>query len=114
MSPTFIPFDDLKSLTTPPQSTSLAPEKRFTAIAPVLVDWWRNPEPVPVNRRDGPFFGIPIDGSRSFRAGLWVRSGLVGEYDQACLALHGGKMDDKDAHWLKCGTETFTNSQWVK
>lgn len=82
--------------------------------APKLVDWWRNPEPVKVNRKDGPFAHIAIDGSRPFQAEVWLRSGLKGLYDQACLVLHGGELADTSAHWLKTGTETFDERQWIK
>ncbi|OXB38070.1 hypothetical protein J007_02124 [Cryptococcus neoformans] len=81
--------------------------------APKLVDWWRNPEPVKVNRKDGPFAHIAIDGSRPFQAEVWLRSGLKGLYDQACLVLHGGELADTSAHWLKTGTETFDERQWI-
>lgn len=96
-----------------PAATTLQHD-HLTIQAPKLVDWWRNPEPVKVNRKDGPFAHIAIDGSRPFQAEVWLRSGLKGLYDQACLVLHGGELADTSAHWLKTGTETFDGRQWIK
>ena len=105
-------FDELAFREEPP-STSLR-DGRLTITAPPLVDWWRNPEPVLVNRKDGPFKYRLIDGSRPFECDVWLRSGLVGLYDQACMVLHGGDLGDPKAHWLKTGTETFSGRQWIK
>jgi regulation of enolase protein 1 (concanavalin A-like superfamily) len=112
MSSSSIGLDTLQLFA--PAATYTIENERLTIQAPAEVDWWRNPEPVKVNRRDGTFAYLEIDGSKSFECEVWLRSDLKDLYDQACMVLHGGDFGDEWAHWLKTGTETFEERQWIK
>jgi len=77
-------------------------------------DWWHTPEPDPADRRTGPIYGLPIDGTKDWVCGVWIQGEWGTQYDQGCLMVIAGDEGDKlDFDWLKTGVELDGGKEWI-
>ncbi|KAJ7114017.1 hypothetical protein C8R44DRAFT_881571 [Mycena epipterygia] len=86
---------------------------KLTMRALPKTDWWRLPPPDSIDSRAGAFFGLTIDATRNFSAGVWVRGEWALQFDQGCLMLLGGNSSDAKGDWIKAGVEVETGREYI-
>ncbi|KAJ7680018.1 hypothetical protein B0H17DRAFT_1077134, partial [Mycena rosella] len=93
--------------------TISADGNKLTMRALPKTDWWRVPPPESIERRTGAFFGLPVDATRDFSAGVWMRGEWDTHFDHGCLMLLAGNSSDVKAHWIKAGVELETGREYI-
>lgn len=87
--------------------------KKVTLRALPKTDWWRVPPPESIESRTGAFFALPIDATRNFSAGVWIRGEWGTQFDQGCLMLLAGNSSDVQGDWIKAGVEVETGREYI-
>ncbi|KAG9218375.1 hypothetical protein CCMSSC00406_0007254 [Pleurotus cornucopiae] len=108
---------DSKSFRLSPPATSIRITPS-TAIIQALpnTDYWRipaSPGEEAANRHTGAFYAVPIDGNRSFEAGVWIQGKWGVQYDQGCLMVVADDSDGEESSWIKTGVEMDDGKQWI-
>ncbi|KAJ7080833.1 hypothetical protein B0H15DRAFT_953432 [Mycena belliarum] len=93
--------------------TISADGKKLSMRALPKTDWWRLPPPDSVDSRSGAFFGLTIDATRNFTAGVWIRGEWALQFDQGCLMLLAGHSSDAQGDWIKVGVEVETGREYL-
>ncbi|KAF7299221.1 hypothetical protein MIND_00870800 [Mycena indigotica] len=113
-------FNDasLNFLLDPPASshTISSSGKQLSLKALPSTDWWRIPgtaeQPNGVENRDGALFARPIDATRDFVAGVWIRGAWGVQYDQGCLMIITSATGTT-GNWVKAGVELEDGKEFV-
>lgn len=109
-------FDSTSFRLSPPAtSIHITPS---TAIIQALAntDYWRipaSPGEEAANRHTGAFYAVPIDGNKSFEAGVWIQGKWGVQYDQGCLMVVADDSDGEESSWIKTGVEMDDGKQWI-
>lgn len=111
---TTVSFDDF-TFNPPAKSHRISDHGRKVTITAVPnTDWWRIPRPDNIDSRTGTFFSIPLDATRNFEAGVWIRGAWGTLFDQGTLMLLTGSGDDGlGGNWIKTGVEMEDGKEWI-
>nr|GAT42582.1 predicted protein [Mycena chlorophos] len=110
--------DESLNFTVLPPATSntiSADGTHLTLQAKPVTDWWRVPpspsNPAGVESRTGALFAMPVDATRDFTAGVWIRGNWGVQYDQGCLMLVTSA--GVEGNWVKAGVEMEDGNEFV-
>ncbi|KZT58304.1 hypothetical protein CALCODRAFT_482407 [Calocera cornea HHB12733] len=95
-------------------SAEPTPTGGLVLVAKPNTDWWHTPEPDPADRRTGVLYGLPIDGTKDWQCGVWIKGEWAVQYDQGTLmVIAGDDGEDLNFDWLKTGIEMDGGKEWI-
>ncbi|KAJ8703347.1 hypothetical protein PTI98_001974 [Pleurotus ostreatus] len=109
-------FDSDSFRLSPPATSIHTTPSTVTIQALPKSDYWRNPASPGEkadNRHTGAFYAVPVDGDKSFEAGVWIQGKWAAQYDQGCLMVVADDSDGKDSSWIKTGVEVDDGKEWI-